>query len=450
MSEKYPPKSIVLAKVKGYPPWPAMVLDESLLPQHIQNKKPKPKSKAKPTNASPSSPSQNNSGATSNVLPIKFFSDDTYIWININDLKPLHKDDIAIHFATSSAKRRKDQVLEKAFELASNPLDMEEFIRYGSNGKPEIIETGDDDDDDEEEAVSDDVEIVKAPPKKKQKTTTTKSKSKSSSSTTTTISSSSSTVAPSKPSKKSAQALKNEAAKLKKEEEKKLLLEYDSDWGLDDFNKYDEEEGNYIYDFEDQQDSIMSKIGSSAELVESYNRVLGKFKKWEDVIVEEILAIDDDLNEVDLDALEKALTQFQNSLPKIPRSIISKSKLLRILILNQRKPVASNDKDLVMFKNQIRTILGKLGIEVRENTEEELEAKSDNTTTAGSTKQSTPEVIATSRSTSEDALETLRNNTTTNKDVEIKQEHSSPLKNEILATIDTIDTIERSEIVESH
>ena len=37
MSE-YQPTSIVLAKVKGYPAWPAMVLDESLLPEHISNK----------------------------------------------------------------------------------------------------------------------------------------------------------------------------------------------------------------------------------------------------------------------------------------------------------------------------------------------------------------------------------------------------------------------------
>lgn len=61
MSE-YQPTSIVLAKVKGYPAWPAMVLDESLLPEHISNKKPKSKTNP-PTSISsptPQSPSKRN------------------------------------------------------------------------------------------------------------------------------------------------------------------------------------------------------------------------------------------------------------------------------------------------------------------------------------------------------------------------------------------------------
>ena len=104
MSE-YQPTSIVLAKVKGYPAWPAMVLDESLLPEHISNK-------TKIENQSLQHqfhlPLHNSiEKKPSIIVPVRFFSDDTYIWINTNDLKPLTKQMIQDYFSTSSKKKNR-------------------------------------------------------------------------------------------------------------------------------------------------------------------------------------------------------------------------------------------------------------------------------------------------------------------------------------------------------
>lgn len=104
MSE-YQPTSIVLAKVKGYPAWPAMVLDESLLPEHISNKKPKSKTNP-PTSISSPTPQSPSKKKPSIIVPVRFFSDDTYIWINTNDLKPLTKQMIQDYFSTSSKKEK--------------------------------------------------------------------------------------------------------------------------------------------------------------------------------------------------------------------------------------------------------------------------------------------------------------------------------------------------------
>ncbi|EGV66657.1 hypothetical protein CANTEDRAFT_112378, partial [Yamadazyma tenuis ATCC 10573] len=62
-SDAFSPTSIVLAKVKGYPPWPAMVLDEMILPDHILARRPK-------TVKLP--PKRKNQGPVL-ILPVRFF-----------------------------------------------------------------------------------------------------------------------------------------------------------------------------------------------------------------------------------------------------------------------------------------------------------------------------------------------------------------------------------------
>ncbi|CAK9442131.1 uncharacterized protein LODBEIA_P58740 [Lodderomyces beijingensis] len=411
MSEKFPVRSIVLAKVKGYPAWPAMVLDETLLPSNIQARKPKPKAKLKPKQPleSPQSPQSPQTPQTPpsqpQVVPIKFFSDDTYIWINQNDIKQLTKDEIAVHQATNSAKRRIDRVLERAFELAADPLDMEVFIKYGSNGivEEEVVENdGDDDDEDKDEGEDGDEgedesresssDIVVLPPKKKSRKsgTSTATNPKSKSKTTPKTKAIETKKSPSK--KTQQQNAKREAAEKKKEEELRMLAEYDSDWGIDDFNQYNEDTGDYIYDFENQQESVMNKVPEAGSIGDEYDKAMAKFKKWQEVIVEELLALEDEDNEADYEALDKALGQFDSGYKNLPRSIVNKSMLLRALILSQRKQVESHKKNggkLAGIKRHIGAILKKLGLEVRENTKEELEAL--NGDTDSTSKVSTPD-----------------------------------------------------------
>lgn len=342
MLEEYPPKSIVIAKVKGYPAWPAMVLDPDLLPSHILNKRPKNKQQE----------------PTPNVLPIKFFSDDTYIWIKSNDIKPLSKDDIAAHFVQSSQKRRKDTVLDQAFRLASDPLDMEVFIKYGSKGAPDVIEMDEDDDNDEND--EEETVVVKTPARKKQKVSTTSKLTSS----------------------------KRSIAEAKREAERELLAQYDSDWGLQDINKYSIKEGNYIFDSLAEQKAVFDNIPDISQFSELYEKSIEKFKKIEEQVIEQLLSATPNTDE-----LCHLLTQFLALISKLPRSSITKSQLLRALILDQRKH--SSDQAQHEFKDKTAKILKRLGIEVRENTEDELVVKSENSTaqsTPASTAQSTPEV----------------------------------------------------------
>ncbi|KAI5956068.1 hypothetical protein KGF57_003554 [Candida theae] len=353
MSEQYPPKSIVLAKVKGYPAWPAMVLDVSLLPSHILNKRPMNKQHE----------------PTPNIIPIKFFSDDTYIWIKSTDIKPLSQEDIAAHFFQSSKKRRKDTVLDQAFQLAKDPLDMKEFIKYGSKGAPEgvdanagddVVDTGEEEEEEEEE---EDV-VVKVPPRKKQKV-----------------------VAP-------ASAVdKKSLAEAKKREEEELLAQYDSDWGVQDFNKYSIKEGNYIYDSLEEQKTVFAKVPEASEFSQLYEKAIAKFRQIEEDVLEQLLT-----EKPNIDELCHLLTQFSSLISKVPRSVISKSKLLRALIVDQRKQVSEDDdgQGQLQFKERASKILKRLGIEVRENIEEDFEAKSEAVSaqsTPTSTVQSTPEVV---------------------------------------------------------
>ncbi|KAI5949575.1 hypothetical protein KGF54_005452 [Candida jiufengensis] len=351
MSEKFPASSIVLAKVKGYPAWPAMVLAESFLPDNIISKKPKHKTRDL----------QETTTSTSNVLPIKFFNDDTYFWMKIADLKPLSKDDIAIHFAQTSSKRKKDKVLEQAYELASNPLDMETFIKYGSSGEPPEID---------EDVFEDNIEI-KAPPRKKLKV-----------------------VIPPRTKTKPVTVKKDprkEALEKQKEEERKLMAEYDSDWGIDDFNKYDKSEGNYIYETKEKQQELFSTIPDSSEILEIYNDALDRYKTLEYEFLNNYLINEDE--QLNYKLLQKNLKEFEKMVDEIPKSITNKSKILRLLILSQRKQ-PSEDKNVQQFHNNIEKILKKLGIEVRENTEEDFEIKS-----VDSTKLTTPEITSNPEST---------------------------------------------------
>lgn len=227
----YQPTNIVLAKVKGYPAWPAMVLEESLLPPHILSKQPK-------SSKSTTTSTTTTTTTVKKIVPVRFFSDDTYIWININDIKPLTKEDIQNYFKKSNLKRKIDLLLNTAYELANDPPDMEQFIKYGSKGVPE--ESSEDD------------EVLSIPAKKKQKQAQSpKKKTKDNKIKKEPIKS--------KPKPKS--KAKPKAKPEPKPKPKPVVVnEYDDDWGLDDFNKYDKSTGNYIYETEAEQQKVFKSI----------------------------------------------------------------------------------------------------------------------------------------------------------------------------------------------
>ncbi|KAK6460607.1 transcription coactivator [Scheffersomyces coipomensis] len=368
LDEKFQPTTIVLAKVKGYPAWPAMVLEESILPEHIIAKRPKSSRGPSTSNGSTvSSPAKKKRGAAvsipSKVLPVRFFSDDTYIWINSNDLKLLSKDDISAHFSNTGGKRRKDNLLEKAYELANDPPDMELFVKYGSRAappsEPEIEEI-------EEEVV----EVVKPKAKKAKTAAAAKPKAKSKAA----IAAAAAKAKKAKEAqieaaKKKAAQEKKLALEKKKQEEKRLLSEYDDDWGVEDINNYDFKSGNYIFDNENEQNNMFGKIIPNGQKLQTQlNKTQTKFEKLSDKLNESLLLSDDERDDVANGQILDQLQELQDLLSDkhFPKTLILKSKLFRVLILTVRKSVDEfNDESI---KEKISSILIKfLNIEVEIN-----------------------------------------------------------------------------------
>lgn len=272
----FKPTDVVLAKVKGYPQWPAMVLDESILPDYVLQKKPKtlkipPKKKNLPFIY---------------VIPVRFFSDDTYIWIKSNEIQFLTTE--MINNFLEKPKRRKDNLLESAYQLAKNPLDMELFVKYGSSGKPapkyesesesELLSESTNESDmsmtDESDDYSD------APPKKKAKTTKAK---------------------PSK-AKSKAKPVKEKATKAKpgpKPKKKPLPQEIDddSDWGVDEDFEENFKQGNYIFENIEQEKRFLKEQLTSNELTKQLNQSSKQFNKASDKLIGQLLEVIDYVSE---------------------------------------------------------------------------------------------------------------------------------------------------------
>lgn len=336
--ETLSPTSIVLAKVKGYPPWPAMVLDENLLPQNIIDKRPKSVHPKR---------SKRSRGKPITILPVRFFSDDTYIWIKDSDLKTMTTEMIDTHL--NSDKKRKDKLLEKAYQLAKSPPDMEEFVKWGSRGPPkdkkvesetstdygyvedDFVVADDVEDEDveesEEEEDEEDEEVVFGRRRKKQKT-----------------------------AKKEKKEKKNKKAKQDKNE-----LGYDSDWGLDD-----EEVGedDYIFDGEEQE-QFEKKFPKAADLTERLQEAQDEFNGVNFEIT--LLLLEDNINEKEV---IKALAPVKKM--DIPYTLLGKSSLFKALVLTARKP--QDAFPYPKLKKEINKILElRFGMQVDENTPEMME-----------------------------------------------------------------------------
>lgn len=360
----FPPTSVVLAKVKGYPPWPAMVLEELILPEYITNKKPKSISGPKTKSGKPIA-----------ILPVRFFSDDTYIWIKTSDINPLTVD--MIEAFLSKPSKRKDNLLQSAYELAKNPLDMELFVKYGSSGKPppepEPVEEMDvDEEDDEEEEDDGDGGDGEEPPRKRKKPgPKSKGKTLGSGSTeskkrgkpgpkpkTGTKASKAGTKASgaksgskaklsAKSSAKSSANTKKSTTKPKPEPE-----EIDPDWGIEQNIKDLYKEGNYIFENKSEQMQFQNEFPTGETISGDLSIKTKKFHEISHKLVPKLLDLTID-NETET-LLKKSLSIH------FPKALVLKSKLFKVLVLTNRKAIDPNQRQLI---NDVLTQWGDFTID---------------------------------------------------------------------------------------
>ncbi|SCU96533.1 LANO_0E13740g1_1 [Lachancea nothofagi CBS 11611] len=141
----YQPTDIVLAKVKGFPAWPAMIVPEEIIPTNVLKGRP-----GRPTMDEVEDVNDPENFIVysealrfrKNFKPhasycIKFFCDDSYIWLKPVDFKPLTPEQCSNWLQNSKKQTKK---LIPAYEMAqkgSQGIDVWEFIEYGSKGKPD-------------------------------------------------------------------------------------------------------------------------------------------------------------------------------------------------------------------------------------------------------------------------------------------------------------------------
>lgn len=364
------PRTIVLAKVKGYRAWPAMVLDENILPENIKKLKPKSVKQQKKTQPTI-------------LVPVRFFSDDTYIWIRNHDLKVLLDEEIQTFLDKhSTAGKKKDELLVFAYELAKDPPDMHQFNLWGSRGPPDFSDT------------VESVEEEDEPPRKKlklklnlkaakTKTTSSKSKAPPKASAKKTLKStpskSKTKAAPTSKSKSKGSAKGSSTGKPKTEryasyEEFEKDLENDSvsdygefgsDWGLDD-PKYNFDNGDFIFEDEQEQKKFVGEFPSASDLQATSAYYNEQFEKMFNKIAPSLL--DGDLSNEsqiikDLRAAEKLAHQA-------PYIVFTKSLLYRCLVVAAHKSEEKLPSENV--RQAIKNILESFLLETCSLTMEDL------------------------------------------------------------------------------
>lgn len=408
VSNEFSPSLIVLAKVKGYPAWPAMVLEESLLPINILNNKPKPH-----RNSSIKNPTT--------LVPVRFFSDDTYIWMKVNDLKKLGDEEISenLNKLNSRANLKKKEIkLQEAFQLAQNPLSMNDFVRWGSQGEPEYIpvpeeeevEVEEDEEEEEVEVIEDDddeddndEEFEEGPKKKKQKIEKKKpgpkpkgkpgpkAKAKGKPG----PKAKAKPVAKGKPGPKPKSKPEPVAKKEKVEVEKDP---YDSDWGLDEVVQYNYEEGNYIFEDEEEQIEFSSQFPKLIIINDELNKKVDSLNKLNDTLTNQLITIvkDEEENKTpeqqeatqpqhlqEEDKILKNLNKLKNLIKDdLPKSIFLKSSIYKIMIIILHKPIESFTYENI--RQSISKILNKyLDLTIDPITLDEFEKQSQSQTQTG-------------------------------------------------------------------
>ncbi|KOG97388.1 Ioc4p [Saccharomyces eubayanus] len=182
----FQPTDIVLAKVKGFSAWPAMIIPNELIPDNILKNKPVGVHKGKSANGKEAEIEEQEQGdgdgeeeqeevfddseanpekfiiytpvlkfrkndTLKPVYCVKFFCDDSYIWVKPMDLKILTSEECRQWL---NSKQRKNKKLIPAYEMAmkgKDDIDIWEFVEYGSYGKPDEEEYVEEEEEEEEE-----------------------------------------------------------------------------------------------------------------------------------------------------------------------------------------------------------------------------------------------------------------------------------------------------------
>lgn len=167
MSQIYQPTDIVLAKVKGFPAWPAMIIPEEIVPANVSKGKTTRNNSWKAAeDEAEDEDNEDDYIIYSKLLKfrkykdmqsnycVKFFCDDSYIWLKPSDFQYLTKEECEKWLNNTKKKNKK---LIPAYEMAlkgKDGIDVWEFVEYGSNGKPgdeEYVEDYDEEEKEEEE-----------------------------------------------------------------------------------------------------------------------------------------------------------------------------------------------------------------------------------------------------------------------------------------------------------
>lgn len=106
--------TVVLAKLKGFPAWPGMIVDESNLTPEVIKAKPKANSKT-----------SKKAQGDGRVWPVKFFVDNNFMWASKTELKLLSVEDAQKYL---NSTKKKDKLLTAAYKMASSPPDLESFM----------------------------------------------------------------------------------------------------------------------------------------------------------------------------------------------------------------------------------------------------------------------------------------------------------------------------------
>ncbi|GAV54707.1 hypothetical protein ZYGR_0AS00290 [Zygosaccharomyces rouxii] len=161
----YQPTDVVLAKVKGFPAWPAMIIPTEIIPSNVLKGKQEVEDdtddESKYIKYS-SSLKFRRFDKAKNQYCVKFFWDDSYIWLKPNDMKPLGVQDCESWLKSGKKKNKK---LMQAFEMASRGsqgIDVWEFVEYGSAGKPDEEYVEEEEAPEEEEEEEEEEEIARS------------------------------------------------------------------------------------------------------------------------------------------------------------------------------------------------------------------------------------------------------------------------------------------------
>ncbi|KAM9907317.1 hypothetical protein OXX79_001023 [Metschnikowia pulcherrima] len=350
------PTAIVLAKVKGYRAWPAMVLDENILPENIRKMKPK---SIKLTRKMP---------RPVIIVPVRFFSDDTYIWIKSCDLKILSPKEIE-DFLLKRINSKKDTLID-AYKLAQNPPDMGEFNKWGSQGPPEFTDSPDEEDD-ELEAEKPPKKVLKLSLKLKKPAPASRAKSSGKPPST-------SKVAPARvtSSKAYQNGLQKDLSGLEDDEPDSDSLEgFDSDWGLEDSDN-DMESGNYIFDNQQEQKKFNETFPRAAYLSAFLEQFQSIFKDIHKAISPQLISGEIGNEKQILAKLRE--TERLLASANTPLVAFTKSALFRVLLLALHKP--KDRFDYPAIREAIERIFNQMNLSACEITEEDMVIKTkDNT-----------------------------------------------------------------------